>query len=62
MEAILTLVIFGVVLWLIWCLFALVGDMAENRGQDRLLWQVVALVINPFGAIIILWLFCSVKE
>jgi hypothetical protein len=33
MEAILALVIFGGVLWLIWCLFAVVGDMAENVGR-----------------------------
>lgn len=49
-------------LWLIWQLFALVGDMAERRGQDRLLWQVAALVINPFAAMLLLWLFCSLKE
>jgi len=49
-------------LWLIWQLFALVGDMAERRGQDRLLWQVVALFINPFAAMLLLWLFCDLKE
>lgn len=49
-------------LWLIWQLFALVGDMAERRGQDRLLWQVAALFINPIGAMLLLWLFCDLKE
>ncbi|WP_300546556.1 hypothetical protein [Roseovarius sp.] len=49
-------------LWLVWQLFALVGDMAERRGQDRLLWQVVALFINPISAMILLWIFCSVED
>ncbi|WP_209835304.1 hypothetical protein [Ruegeria sp. HKCCE3926] len=62
MEAILTLLFLAFILWVIWQLFALVGDMAERRGQDRLLWQVAALFINPFGAIVLLWLFVSVRE
>ncbi|MEM6539495.1 MAG: hypothetical protein AAF668_17430 [Pseudomonadota bacterium] len=62
MEIIFALLFLAFVLWLIWQLFALVGDMAERRGQDRLLWQVAALFINPFGAIILLWLFVSVRE
>lgn len=51
---------FGV--WIIWQLFVIVGDMAEERGQDRFLWQVCALFINPIGAMLLLWLFCSVKH
>ncbi|WP_170787750.1 hypothetical protein [Ruegeria lacuscaerulensis] len=62
MEAILALLFCVFFLWVIWELFALVGDMAERRGQDRLLWQVTAIFINPFGAIILLWLFVSVQE
>ncbi|WP_281973758.1 hypothetical protein [Ruegeria faecimaris] len=62
MEAIFILLFLAFLLWAIWQLFALVGDMAERRGQDRLLWQVAALFINPFGAIILLWLFVSVQE
>lgn len=50
------------VLWLIWLLFRWVGDMAERRGQDRLLWQVAALFLNPFVAMLLLWLFCSLKD
>lgn len=48
-------------IWIIWKLFVIVGDMAERRGQDRFLWQIVALFINPIGAMLLLWLFCSVK-
>lgn len=62
MEALLALLFIVFCLWVVWQLFALVGDMAERRGQDRLLWQVAALFINPFGAIIMLWLFVSVRE
>ena len=49
-------------LWLIWQLFVIVGNMAEARGQDRFLWQVCAVFINPIAAMLLLWLFCSVKE
>lgn len=61
-EPVIALLALAVVLWLIWQLFSLVGDMAEHRGQDRLLWQVAALFINPIAAMLLLWLFCSVKE
>jgi hypothetical protein len=47
---------------IIWQLFALVGDMAEKRGQDRFLWQIVALFINPISAMLLLWIFCKVKN
>jgi len=46
-------------LWVIWQLFVIVGDMAERRGQNRMLWQVAALFINPICAMILLWIFCS---
>jgi len=49
-------------LWIIWQLFVLVGDMAERRGQDRFVWQIAALFLNPLGAMAILWLFCSIKS
>ena len=56
------ILLFVGLVWLIWELFALVGDMAECRGQDRFLWQVVALFINPIAAMLLLWLFCDIKE
>lgn len=61
METLATLFFIGLFLTFIWTLFALVGDMAERRGQDRLLWQIAALFLNPFGAILLLWLFCSTE-
>jgi hypothetical protein len=48
--------------WIIWHIFALVGDMAERRGQDRLLWQIAALFINPISAMLLLWLFVDIRE
>ncbi len=62
METVIALLFLLFVCWLIWQLFALVGDMAERRGQDRLLWQVAALFVNPLGAIALLWLFVSVQD
>ena len=62
MKAVMAILILLLTCWVIWKLFALVGDMAERRGQDRLLWQVTALFINPFGAMGLLWLFLSVQD
>ena len=60
--AILAIIFMIGMLWIIWQLFAAVGDMAEGRGQDRRLWQIAALFINPVGAMLLLWLFCDLKE
>jgi hypothetical protein len=62
MEFILALALFVMLAVIIWQLFALVGDMAEKRGQDRFLWQIVALFINPISAMLLLWIFCKVKN
>ena len=60
-ESVLALLILAGGLWIIWQLFVLVGDMAERRGQDRILWQVAAIFINPISAMLLLWVFCRVK-
>lgn len=62
MEAVMMFLLAGFALWVIWTLFVVVGDMAERRGQDRFLWQVVALFINPISAMLLLWIFCRVQE
>jgi hypothetical protein len=66
MEAIVqmipALVVLPLTIWLIWKLFVIVGDMAERRGQNRGLWIVVALLINPLSAMVLLWLFCPVSR
>jgi hypothetical protein len=61
METILQLAALVMLVVIIWQLFVLVGDMAERRGQDRFLWQIVALFINPISAMLLLWIFCKVK-
>lgn len=61
-EAVIAIIFIAGMIWLIWQLFALVGDMAERRGQDRFLWQVTAFFINPIGAMLLLWIFCDLKE
>jgi hypothetical protein len=62
MEVILPLLLIAFSIWMVWTLFVIVGDMAEKRGQDRLLWQIAALFINPIAAMLLLGLFCSVKD
>ena len=62
MEVVLPLLLIAFSIWIVWTLFVVVGDMAEIRGQDRFLWQVTALFINPIAAMLLLWLFCRVKE
>ena len=37
-EVLLSFAFFAFYIWLIWKHFVLVEDMAERRGQDRLLW------------------------
>ena len=59
---VLSVIWIGFIVWFIWNLFVWVGDMAERRGQDRFLWQVAALFVNPIGAMLLLWIFCSVKD
>lgn len=61
-SRLLTLAFLALFAFFIWKLFVWVGDMAERRGQDRFLWQVVALFINPIGAMLMLWLFCRVRD
>ncbi|PIE13035.1 MAG: hypothetical protein CSA70_07160 [Rhodobacterales bacterium] len=61
-RVILTLLYILISLGFIWILFTWVGDIAERRGQDRLLWQISALFINPFLAALLLWFFCERVE
>lgn len=43
-------------------LFALIDDMAEERGMNPWPWLVIGLFWTPFGSIIILWLFYDLAE
>lgn len=45
-----------------WALLSRIGDMAERRGLRRFTWQLLALLTNPFGMMVFLWLFISLKE
>lgn len=56
------LLVLSLTIWVIWKLFVTVGDMAERRGQDRVLWMVAALFVNPLAAMVLLWLFCPVTR
>lgn len=47
---------------IVYQLFALVGDMAEDRGQSPWLWWLLAVFISPFGSMIILWVFFDLLD
>jgi len=47
---------------IIWQLFALVGDMAEEREHSPWPWWILSVIWSPFGSIIILWMFFDVIE
>lgn len=47
----------GLVVFLIYQLFALVGDMARARGHDPWAWWLISICWSPFGSIIVMWLF-----
>lgn len=61
-ELIVLLLFLAVILWTVWQFYVLVGEMAELRGQNRILWQIASLIINPIGAMLLLWMFFTVKQ
>ncbi len=61
-ELVVILLFLAVILWTVWQFYVLVGEMAELRGQNRILWQIAALIINPIGAMLLLWMFFTVKQ
>lgn len=61
-EALFALFGIALVIIIIWQLFALIGDMAEDRGHSPWPWWILAVMWSPFGSIIILWMFFDVVE
>ena len=62
MDVLFGLLAIALVLFIIWQLFALIGDMAEDRGHSPWPWWILAVMWSPFGSIIILWMFFDVVE
>ncbi len=57
--ALIFLLVFVVVTWLI---FAVVGDMAKDRGHSPWPWWIISFFWSPFGSMFVLWLFFDVVE
>ncbi|WP_204114172.1 hypothetical protein [Shimia biformata] len=60
-AAIFVLIAVAAFITLIWQLFMIVADMAEERGRDPTGWVLLALFWSPFGAMFLLWLFGPVN-
>ena len=61
-ETLLALIMFVALCWVIYALFALVGDMARVRGHNPWPWWLLSLAWSPLACIVIMWLFFSVKD
>lgn len=48
--------------YLIWLVFTIVWEVAEDRGHNPWAWVLVSLCWSPFGSMFVLWLFFVVKE
>jgi hypothetical protein len=56
-ELIAALLLFAAAIWLMYALFALVGDMARDRGHNPWPWWLLSLSWSPIGPIVVMWLF-----
>ena len=48
--------------FMIWLVFMVPGQMAVVRGRSRVGWVVVSLVFSSFAAIFLLWLLGSMSN
>ena len=62
LEPSVSLVVFLVVVLLFWLIFAVVADMAKNRGHSPWPWWIKSVFWSPFGSMIVLWLFFDVVD
>lgn len=49
-------------LYLIYFIFAKVGNMASARGHSPWPWWFISLAWSPFGSMLVLWLFFPVQH
>ncbi|WP_155774108.1 hypothetical protein [Rhodovulum sp. MB263] len=54
--------VFALMAIIVWQFFALVGDMAKDRGHSPWPWWILAVMWSPFGSVIILWAFFDLVE
>ncbi len=57
MENLTSLALLTLVLVIVWQVFALVGDMARERGHSPWPWWLISFFWSPFGSMFVLWLF-----
>ncbi len=62
MEALLPFAAITVIGVILYQLFALVGDMATDRGHDPWVWWIISLVWSPVGSIIVMWVFFPIED
>lgn len=62
METILYIGVLALFGFLVWQVFALVGDMARDRGKDPVPWWILSIFWSPFGSMLILWAFYDRKD
>jgi hypothetical protein len=61
-ELIAALLLIAAAIWLTYVLFALVGNMARDRGHNPWPWWLLSLSWSPIGSIVIMWLFFAPIE
>ena len=55
------LVILPFLLYVIYLIFAVEGEMARARGHSPWPWWFISLAWSPFGSMFVLWMFFDVQ-
>ncbi|PHQ98869.1 MAG: hypothetical protein COB39_06970 [Marinosulfonomonas sp.] len=61
-AAILGLAFIAFIVWIVWLIYALVWQMAQDRGHNPWGWLFISLFMSPFGAIFTMWLFFPIDK
>ncbi|MCL7466263.1 hypothetical protein [Phaeovulum sp. NW3] len=62
MDTVLVISLVTLMCFFVWHIFALVGEMAKDRGHNPWPWLLLSLAWSPFATIVILWAFFDLKE
>jgi len=61
LETLFVVAVMALFLWVAWQVFAIVGEMAEDRRHNPWPWWLLSLAWSPFAVMFILWLFFPVN-
>ena len=61
-DALVTVLVYAVIVVIIWQVFALVWQMAEDRGHNPWGWMFISLCWSPFGSMFVMWLFFPIPK